>query len=437
MTAKAKIWAFVTTAGIGGLGVFLWAALSYRPHDLFRFFCYLALAGMASRMKVRLPGVTGTMSVNFVFILLGVLEMDRLETLAIGCFAGLLQCIWNANKRPSFQQIVFNVGSMAVAIQASFSVYHFIHDVPLHISGPLPLALSAAVLFVANTLPVAMIISATEGKPLRKLWSECYFWAFPCYLVGAGVSGLFDAISHAWGWQSTLLVLPLVYWIYHSYRLYLERLEREKTHAEEMSKLHLRTIEALALAIDAKDHTTQEHLSRVQVYAMEIGKDMGLNENELEALRAASLLHDIGKLAVPEHIIAKPGRLTPEEFDKMKIHPLVGAEILNACNFRIPWYRSCGAITKNGMAADIRKVCAAKKFPSARGFSRWSIASMRWRPIASIAARCRSTKRWKRSFSMPARALIRKLWACCSAVIWNSSKRRATSAWMSTGSARM
>src|SRR5579871_4280756 len=320
MTAKAKIWAFVTTAGIGGLGVFLWAALSYRPHDLFRFFCYLALAGMASRMKVRLPGVTGTMSVNFVFILLGVLEMDRLETLAIGCFAGLLQCIWNANKRPSFQQIVFNVGSMAVAIQASFSVYHFIHDVPLHISGPLPLALSAAVLFVANTLPVAMIISATEGKPLRKLWSECYFWAFPCYLVGAGVSGLFDAISHAWGWQSTLLVLPLVYWIYHSYRLYLERLEREKTHAEEMSKLHLRTIEALALAIDA----------------MEIGKDMGLNENELEALRAASLLHDIGKLAVPEHIIAKPGRLTPEEFDKMKIHPLVGAEILERVQFPYP-----------------------------------------------------------------------------------------------------
>jgi diguanylate cyclase (GGDEF)-like protein/putative nucleotidyltransferase with HDIG domain len=131
-------------------------------------------------------------------------------------------------------------------------------------------------------------------------------------------------------------VLPLVYWIYHSYRLYVERLEREKTHAEEMSKLHLRTIEALALAIDAKDHTTQEHLSRVQVYAVEIGRDMGLGPDELEALRAASLLHDIGKLAVPEHIIAKPGRLTPEEFDKMKIHPLVGAEILERVQFPYP-----------------------------------------------------------------------------------------------------
>src|SRR5204863_2657183 len=109
-----------------------------------------------------------------------------------------------------------------------------------------------------------------------------------------------------------------------------------KKHAEEMASLHLRTIEALALAIEAKDHTTHNHLQRVQTYAIEIGKDLGLSQPELDALRAAALLHDIGKLAVPEHIISKPGKLTREEFEKMKIHPVVGAEILERVRFPYP-----------------------------------------------------------------------------------------------------
>jgi diguanylate cyclase (GGDEF)-like protein/putative nucleotidyltransferase with HDIG domain len=98
----------------------------------------------------------------------------------------------------------------------------------------------------------------------------------------------------------------------------------------------LRTIEALALAIEAKDHTTHEHLQRVRVYAIEVAKELKVSGPELEALHAAALLHDIGKLAVPEHIISKPGRLTPEEFEKMKIHTLVGAEILERVRFPYP-----------------------------------------------------------------------------------------------------
>ncbi len=137
-----------------------------------------------------------------------------------------------------------------------------------------------------------------------------------------------------------LLAMPVAWVVYRSYRLYIgrletekDRVEKEKAHVEEMNALHIRTIETLALAIEAKDHTTRDHLSRVQHYAVEIGKEMGLTEEELNALRAASLLHDIGKLAVPEHIITKPGKLTPQEFEKMKIHPVVGAEILEQVNF--------------------------------------------------------------------------------------------------------
>ena len=113
-------------------------------------------------------------------------------------------------------------------------------------------------------------------------------------------------------------------------------MERERTHMQAMNGLHLRTIEALALAIDAKDHTTHDHLQRVQLYAVEIGKDLGLSALELEALTAAAVLHDIGKLAVPESIISKPGKLTRSEFEKMKIHPVVGAEILERVEFPYP-----------------------------------------------------------------------------------------------------
>src|SRR6204780_2873645 len=105
--------------------------------------------------------------------------------------------------------------------------------------------------------------------------------------------------------------------------MYLGRINEQQGHLLAMSHLHLRTIETLALAIDAKDNTTAAHLRRVQIYATEIGKELKLSPLEMQALEAAALLHDVGKLAVPEYIISKPGKLTPEEFEKMKVHPVV------------------------------------------------------------------------------------------------------------------
>src|SRR2546421_439917 len=238
--------------------------------------------------------------------------------------------------RPVPIQVAFNVCSTALAIAATFSAYRnpLFHRV---VGNPSTLLLLAAcVYFVANTVPVAAVISLTERRSLRRIWADCYFWSFPYYLVGAGVAGMMSWLHGFTDWQTSLLTLPVVYLIYRSYRLYLGKLADEKRHVEEMADLHMRTIEALALAIEAKDQTTHEHLQRVRVYAIEVAKEMGVKGAELEALHAAALLHDIGKLAVPEHIISKPGRLTPEEFEKMKIHTLVGAEILERVEFPYP-----------------------------------------------------------------------------------------------------
>ncbi|MES1260725.1 MAG: HD domain-containing phosphohydrolase, partial [Acidobacteriota bacterium] len=167
-------------------------------------------------------------------------------------------------------------------------------------------------------------------------WRESYLWTSPQYLVGGGIAGGLHALHRFIGWPALLMALPPLYLVYRSYSVYLGRIDEQQKHILEMAQLHLRTIETLALAIDAKDDTTAAHLRRVQVYASEIGKELGLSALEMQALEAAALLHDVGKLAVPEYIISKPGKLTPDEFERMKVHPVVGAEILERVHFPYP-----------------------------------------------------------------------------------------------------
>ena len=312
------------------------AYVTWQSTDLLKFACYLIVALLASSLKIKLPGINGTMSVNFLFILLGVLELTFAQTLVIGFAAVLVQCYWKSSRRLRPVHVIFNLSQLPVGTAVSYAAYKLITTRLLHGPGPLALLAVAIIYFVFNTLAMAVIIWLSENKPVLKVWSECYFWSFPYYLGGAAIVGVVNFLNQHIGWQSSLLVLPPVYLMYRSYRLYLEKLEEEKRHAEQVSNLHLQTIEALALAIEAKDHTTHEHLQRVRVYALELARELGLSEAEIEALQAASVLHDIGKLAVPEHIISKPGKLTPEEFEKMKIHPIIGAEILEQVDFPYP-----------------------------------------------------------------------------------------------------
>jgi len=314
----------------GGLACMATAAARWTCPDPFHFACLLGIALLSSSLKVFLPGIPGTMSVSYVFVLLSMIDFNYSETVVVACSAMAVQSVWRTKKRPQIIQFLFNTTSVANAVSLGFFIYHLItpRANTLYCVG-----VAAVAYFLTNTLSVAAVVALTESKSIRKIWAECYFWSFPYYLLGGAVAAMVSLSNHRLGWETTGLALPVVYVIFRSYRLYLGRLESEKCHAEQMAALHLRTIEALALAIEAKDHTTHDHLQRVQVYAVELGKKMQLSESQLQALRAASILHDIGKLAVPEHIISKPGKLTPEEFEKMKIHPVVGAEILARVEF--------------------------------------------------------------------------------------------------------
>ena len=338
MSWARQIGARVYIAGmaLAAAACFAFAFYHWQSSDPVKFVCYLAAALLASFLKVSLPGIEGTLSMNFLFTLIGILEMSLPETLLIGLVSTLAQFYWRPARRLKLVQLVFNLSQVTLCGAAAYGAYQLVSIHVLHGAGPLALLVAAITHFIFGTTAMSTIIGLTEDKPIPKVWTESYLWLFPYYMVGAAIAGFVSFLNRHIGWQAALLVLPPIYLMYRSYRLYLGKLEAEKQHAEKVSNLHLRTIEALALAIEAKDQTTGEHLQRVRIYAMELARELGLTEDETEALRAASVLHDIGKLAVPEHIISKPGKLTPEEFEKMKIHPIVGAEILEQVDFPYP-----------------------------------------------------------------------------------------------------
>lgn len=331
-----RAWPFVLFVCVGGAvclvaGMYPW----HSSNELLLFASYLVLAAVASGLKAVLPGLEGTVSVNLVFFLVGACSMTLSETLALASVATVVQCLWR-RKTLHFIQFAFNVAQVALAVTATYWTYDVLANRVLHGRMPLALLAAAVVYFLLNTIPVATVIALADGISVPKKWVTGYAWTFPYYLVGAAIAGVIQLINRIAGWEMSILVLPAVYAVYRSFRTQLGRWEDEKRHLQDIASLNMRTIETLALAIKAKDHTTGDHLQRVRVYAMELAKDLQLNAAETEALKAASVLHDIGKLAVPEHIISKPGKLTPEEFAKMKVHPVVGAEILEQVRFPYP-----------------------------------------------------------------------------------------------------
>jgi putative nucleotidyltransferase with HDIG domain len=199
-----------------------------------------------------------------------------------------------------------------------------------------PLVGAATTYFLLNTGLVATAIALSTRAPIFGTWHNNFLWSAPSYFVGA-LSAAFAAwfVTHAGYWVAPLTFAPL-YLTYRTYKVYMGRIDDEQRHVLQTSDLHLATIEALARAIDAKDQTTQMHIRRVQVYATGLAHALRLSEPEIQGIKTAALLHDIGKIAVPEHILSKPGPLTQEEFQKIRIHPQVGAEIIAAVPFPYP-----------------------------------------------------------------------------------------------------
>ena len=327
---------FEAIVAIAGLIPLAWCVARWEWADPAVFVSYALLSLLAAGLTARQPGTPFTVSFSFFFIPLGLVSVGFANTLAVS-LAGLLMNFATQRGGPGNpRKLAFQAGISSISVGTSGLVYDLVaRNSPATFSAG-AVMIAGAALFAANSLPAAAWTSLAQSKSLLDVWRGRHFWAFRYYLAGSAGAGLLALLAKGAGWQATFLLLPLLHFAQRAYRLYPARLRAVKDHSEEVSALHLRTIEALALAIEAKDNTTHDHLRRVQIYALEIGKELGLGDSALKALQAAALLHDIGKLAVPEHIISKPGKLTPDEFDKMKIHPVVGAEILERVQFPYP-----------------------------------------------------------------------------------------------------
>ena len=196
--------------------------------------------------------------------------------------------------------------------------------------------------FLLNTGGVAVIVALCTGQRPLALWRETFFWTAPSYFAGGCVSTLAILLFSSHIGFVLLLLAPLGWVVFQNYSTTVARTEEKQQHIEELqlgqehlAELYLATIGSLALAIDAKDQYTHQHILRVQRYAVATAKHMGIVGIELKAIEMGALLHDIGKLGVPEYVLLKPGRLTDEEFAKIKEHPQIGADILHPVQF--PW----------------------------------------------------------------------------------------------------
>jgi len=212
---------FVLVCGLSALGYGILQGVSLH---YFRFLTMLAIALVASRLKLKLPGLNGTMSINLPFILIAVVELSSFEALMIALASTLVQCLPKDRGKPKAVQTLFNVSTMAVAVGLAGRIFQ--GGVPpstASVAGSQLLVLAAATFFVIQTIPVATIISLTEGGNALRIWSSIVHLSFPYYVLSAGITSLVTVSSHRMGWQVPLLLLPTMYGVYRSFRLYFGR----------------------------------------------------------------------------------------------------------------------------------------------------------------------------------------------------------------------
>jgi diguanylate cyclase (GGDEF)-like protein/putative nucleotidyltransferase with HDIG domain len=307
------------------------------------FAILLLLSGITSAFKVSLPLAKSgsTMSVSYAVDFAALLLLGPHATMLIAVASAWSQCTFRMKTRNPAYRTLFSMACLAITVQGAGLAYLLLGGMPGELGHTVtdlarPLVGAATAYFVLNTGLIAVAISLSTHQPILTVWNQNFLWSAPSYFVGAGAAAVATwAVITSGIWLALLAAAPL-YLTYRTYKVYLGRIDDERRHVHDMADLHLATIEALALAIDAKDQTAQSHIRRVQTYAVALARGLGMSDLEMQGVKTAALLHDIGKLAVPEHILSKPGPLTQEEFQKIRIHPQVGAEIISAVPFPYP-----------------------------------------------------------------------------------------------------
>ena len=297
------------------------------------------LAIVSASFALKVPGVPVYLSISDAFFITSALLFGPAPatlTIALDSF------IVSVRRRNSLRQLLFNTTSLAVALWTGAQMYYALsHQNPLDVSPATtmiaPLACLATVYFLLNSGLTAGVVALSKGVSPFQVWRQHFGIISLNYFAAGSAAFVFVAMVRYQGLTAIAAVVPLVLVCHLAMRSWLGRVDDANRHVTRINQLYLSTVSALSTAIEAKDGVTSDHIHRVRSYAMGLARALNVTDPAmLQAIEAAALLHDTGKLAIPEHILNKPGKLTSSEFETMKKHVTVGADILSTIDFPYP-----------------------------------------------------------------------------------------------------
>jgi diguanylate cyclase (GGDEF)-like protein/putative nucleotidyltransferase with HDIG domain len=347
LESKLYWWIMVVAGSAITLASFAFLPAAFTLEDWLKLALLVALVTLASRHPLHIPNAEASVSVSDVFIFLGLFFLGTPSAVLLG-FVDNFIAARSIARRPTSWILAPNL--MAVTVVCSSAAFQWVLTVTLGQTPQWPIGGSympftalfpalvalAVVQYLTNGWLIAWFYARRARKSVYHFWRSGYLWTSWTFFAAAITAGVVFFAIERYGFIYVAAAVPIIVASYLTYKVYFEHMNEKTRHIEEVSRLHLATVEALASAIDAKDQTTHGHVRRVQIYAQGLARLYNLSGAEVEALKAGALLHDVGKLAVPDHILNKPGKLTAAEFDKMKIHTIVGAQIVERVGFPYP-----------------------------------------------------------------------------------------------------
>lgn len=327
------------------LGFTIYGCFSFTVLQLVILAVSLTVAALANQYQFKIPKTRLTISPRKVFVFWATIWLGAAGGVLLSVVSSGVRYRTTKNKIKWLYGILIHTVSTFAAAQvfytflrqfAGFEGWN-VADHPLNL-GWFLLAAALMILthYLLTTLFSSVLLAFDSEEGFRNIWKKRYTRTIANYLVAFATMLVLHLSFRHFGIDFGLVVLPVSIFGHLAYKIHVQRLAQKTREITEASRIHLATVEALATAIDARDQVGIGHVRRTQIYAVGVGEILGLSEKEINALRTGALLHDIGKLAVPDHILNKPGRLTPAEMEKMKIHASVGASILEGVKFDCP-----------------------------------------------------------------------------------------------------
>jgi putative nucleotidyltransferase with HDIG domain len=343
LTPAARI--FVATVIIAGTAVLMASLRAMILTPGLSSYVLASLAIVTGTCMMKLPRIETRFSLSDALVFTSVLLLGP-ECAAVVAAADALAASLRFNNRDTLfaSRTMFNMTAAAVSIWIPGQAFLALGSGGFGAAGMLdlrgllvPLVVLVASYSLLNTGAIAVVLALTSRAPVAKVWRDNFAWVWVAHAWSGVVAGAIAIYVPYVNAYSLLAILLLGGVGYATVRLYLGKVEESTGHLHKLNDLYLATIRALAMAIDAKDQVTHGHIRRVQVYTVGLAKALGItDEPTLKGIEAGALLHDTGKIAVPEHILNKPGKLTAEEYERMKTHVTIGADILSGIDFPYP-----------------------------------------------------------------------------------------------------